>query len=93
MLPGQQRRELDRRRDVERSGRADPLDHQREQQRGRRVDQAVTWVRGHGWSQLYCRPVGEWAAALEQEGFAVQVLTSFDGPPFANTFVVGRLPA
>ena len=59
----------------------------------RRVDQAVTWVRGHGWSQLYCRPVGEWAAALEQEGFAVQVLTSFDGPPFANTFVVGRLPA
>ena len=58
----------------------------------RRVDQAVTWVRGHGWSQLYCRPVGEWVTALQHEGFAVEVMESKGGPPFANTFVVGRLP-
>lgn len=58
----------------------------------RRVDQAVTWVRGHGWSQLYCRPVASWQQALEQEGFAVEVIQSIGGPPFANTFVVGRLP-
>lgn len=58
----------------------------------RRVDQAVTWVRGHGWSQLHCRPVSSWKAALEREGFAVEVIQSIGGPPFANTFVVGRLP-
>ena len=58
----------------------------------RRVDQAVTWVRGHGWSELYCRPVSAWVAALEQEGFSTQVIQSIGGPPFANTFVVGRLP-
>jgi SAM-dependent methyltransferase len=58
----------------------------------RRVDQAVTWVRGHGWSDLHCRPINAWVAALEQVGFSAEVIQSVGGPPFANTFVVGRLP-
>lgn len=58
----------------------------------RRVDQAVTWVRGHGWSDLYCRPIAAWVAALAHEGFETEVIQSIGGPPFANTFVVGRLP-
>lgn len=58
----------------------------------RRVDQAVTWVRGHGWSDMYCRPVADWVAALQHNGFATDVIQSVGGPPFANTLVVGRLP-
>jgi SAM-dependent methyltransferase len=56
----------------------------------RKVDQVVTFVRGHGWSDLYCRPVGEWRALLQEIGFDVQVFASEGGPPFANTFLIAR---
>ncbi len=56
----------------------------------RKVDQWVTLVRGHGWSDLYCRPVREWSQLLDAIGFDVQTLASEGGPPFANTFLIAR---
>lgn len=56
------------------------------------VDQAVTLVRGHGVSPLYCRPVAEWVRALQALGLAVRVARSEDGPPFANTLLLARVP-
>ncbi|ARU04983.1 hypothetical protein CCO03_10075 [Comamonas serinivorans] len=58
----------------------------------RKVDQWVTFVRGHGWSQLHCRSVADWQALLQDIGFEVQVMASVGGPPFANTFLVARRP-
>ena len=59
----------------------------------RKVDQMVTWVRGHGWSQLHCQPVDAWRQQLEGLGFAVTVMASVGGPPFANTFLIARKTA
>ncbi|WP_084651860.1 class I SAM-dependent methyltransferase [Ottowia thiooxydans] len=56
------------------------------------VDQAVTFVRGHGFSPMYCRSVSEWAHALESLGFEVQTIRTEGGPPFANTMLIARLP-
>lgn len=55
------------------------------------VDQAVTFVRGHGFSPMYCRPAAAWAADLRALGFQVQTVPTVDGPPFANTMLVARL--
>lgn len=57
------------------------------------VDQAVTFVRGHGFSPMYCRPVDEWAHALRVLGFHVHAIRTEGGPPFANTMLIARLPA
>ncbi|QTD47360.1 methyltransferase domain-containing protein [Ottowia testudinis] len=59
----------------------------------RRVDQAVTLVRGHGLSPMYCRPAADWADALRTLGFQVQVVRTQGGPPFANTMLIARAPA
>ncbi len=56
------------------------------------VDQAVTFVRGHGFSPMYCRPAEEWAQALRTLGFHVQTIRTDGGPPFANTMLIARLP-
>ena len=58
----------------------------------RKVDQLVTWVRGHGWSQLHCQPIEAWRQQLQAMGFEVQVMASVGGPPFANTFLIARKP-
>ena len=57
------------------------------------VDQAVTFVRGHGFSPMYCRPVDEWAHALRALGFQVHAIRTEGGPPFANTMLMARVPA
>ena len=57
------------------------------------VDQAVTRVRGHGRARLHCRPVADWVAALTALGFEVAVIPTPDGPPFANTLLIARVPA
>ena len=58
----------------------------------RRVDQVVTTVRGHRWSDLYTQSAADWARDFQALGFETEVLASKGGPPFANTFVIGRLP-
>ena len=56
------------------------------------VDQIVTFVRGHGFSPMYCRPVEEWVQSLRALGFDVQTIRTEGGPPFANTMLIARLP-
>lgn len=56
------------------------------------VDQAVTFVRGHGFSPMYCRSVKGWAQALQALGFEVQIVRTEGGPPFANTMLIARVP-
>jgi len=56
------------------------------------VDQLVTFVRGHGFSSMYCRPVEDWAQALRALGFEVRTIRTEGGPPFANTMLIARLP-
>lgn len=55
------------------------------------VDAAVTFVRGHRLSRLYCRTLAEWQALLRQLGFAVQAIPMHQGTPFANILLVARL--
>lgn len=57
------------------------------------VDQAVTFVRGHGLARLHCRPLAEWVALLENLGFRVETTPMSEGKPFANVMVTARLPA
>ena len=57
------------------------------------VDQAVTLVRGHGFSSLHCRSAADWAAALAALGFDVRIVPTEGGPPFANTLLIARVPA
>jgi SAM-dependent methyltransferase len=59
---------------------------------GRWVDQAVTLVRGHGVSRLYCRTAAAWAEALCALGFEVRIVPTQDGPPFANTMLIAYVP-
>ena len=56
------------------------------------VDQIVTFVRGHGFSPMYCRPVGDWAQSLRALGFDVRTIRTEGGPPFANTMLIARVP-
>lgn len=56
------------------------------------VDQAVTFVRGHGFSPMYCRSVEDWAQMLRALGFQVQIIRTEGGPPFANTMLIARVP-
>lgn len=57
------------------------------------VDQAVTFVRGHGFSPMYCRPVSDWARTLHELGFEVRTIRTEGGPPFANTMLIARVPS
>jgi SAM-dependent methyltransferase len=59
---------------------------------GRWVDQAVTFVRGHGVSPMHCRPAAAWGEALRELGFEVQIVPTEGGPPFANTMLIARVP-
>ncbi len=56
------------------------------------VDQLVTFVRGHGFSSMYCRSVEEWVHALSALGFDVKTIRTEGGPPFANTMLIARVP-
>ncbi|HMS04909.1 MAG TPA: class I SAM-dependent methyltransferase [Burkholderiaceae bacterium] len=57
------------------------------------VDRVVTFVRGHGWSRMYTRPLADWTRALQAAGFEVRPpLPSVEGPPFANVMLVCRKP-
>jgi len=56
------------------------------------VDHVVTFARGHRLPRLYCRPLDEWVALLENLGFAVRTTPMSAGTPFANVMTVGRLP-
>jgi SAM-dependent methyltransferase len=55
------------------------------------VDAAVTFVRGHRLSRLYCRTLAEWQTLLGELGFAVQAIPMHQGTPFANILLVARL--
>lgn len=55
------------------------------------VDRTVTFVRGHRLGQLYCRPVADWRARLEELGFSVRTMPMDAGTPFANTLLACRL--
>jgi 2-polyprenyl-3-methyl-5-hydroxy-6-metoxy-1,4-benzoquinol methylase len=57
------------------------------------VDAAVTFVRRHRFSRLYCRPLSEWQKMLAELGFMVEAHPMHRGTPFANTLLVARLPA
>ncbi|MDQ6621326.1 MAG: class I SAM-dependent methyltransferase [Pseudomonadota bacterium] len=55
------------------------------------VDRAVTRLRGHRVTRLYCKPVATWKHELERLGFKVQATTMSTGTPFANTLLVAHL--
>lgn len=55
------------------------------------VDAAVTFVRGHRLSRLYCRTLAEWQTLLGELGFTVQAIPMHQGTPFANILLVARL--
>ncbi len=56
------------------------------------VDRAVTFVRGHRLPTLWCRPLAEWCALLEDLGFGVETRPMSEGKPFANVMIVARRP-
>ena len=56
------------------------------------VDHAVTFVRGHRLPRLYCRPLDEWIAMLEDLDFIVETDPMNEGKPFANVMLVCHLP-
>jgi SAM-dependent methyltransferase len=58
----------------------------------RRVDQFITFVRGHGFSPMYCRTAAAWSQALRELGFQVDTAPTEGGPPFANTMLIARVP-
>jgi SAM-dependent methyltransferase len=51
------------------------------------VDRIVTSVRGHRAPPTYGRTLGQWRAALQALGFAVQALPMSRGTPFANVLL------
>ncbi|MDF3036357.1 MAG: putative SAM-dependent methyltransferase [Paucimonas sp.] len=55
------------------------------------VDHVVTFARGHRNSKLYCRPLSQWKAKLEELGFEVRSLPMNKGTPFANILLVAEL--
>lgn len=57
------------------------------------ADQCITLARGHGWATLHARPLADWVQALQDLGFTVRTTPTPGGLPFANTFVIARLPA
>ena len=57
------------------------------------VDAVVFFVRGHGISRLYCRPLSGWQALLQGLGFAVDTVPMHAGTPFANILLVARKSA
>ena len=57
------------------------------------ADQCITLARGHGWAALHARPLADWVQALQGLGFAVRTAPTPGGLPFANTFVIARVPA
>lgn len=57
------------------------------------VDAVVFFVRGHGISRLYCRPLSSWQTLLQRLGFAVDAIPMHAGTPFANILLVARKPA
>lgn len=54
------------------------------------VDHVVTFLRGHRLPRLYARPLADWRALLQQEGFAVESLDMNGALPFANVMLVCR---
>lgn len=54
------------------------------------VDYLVTLARGHGLSQLFCKPVFEWVIQLEKLGFGVKTKPMSQGTPFANVLLLAR---
>lgn len=56
------------------------------------VDHAVTFLRGHRLPRLYCRPLAEWIAMLEELDFIVETDPMNEGKPFANVMLVCHLP-
>ena len=57
------------------------------------ADQAITLGRGHGWAQLYCRPLAAWTADLHRLGFQVHAVPTPGGLPFANVLMIAHVPA
>ena len=57
------------------------------------VDAVVFFVRGHGISRLYCRPLSAWQALLQKLGFGVDTVPMHAGTPFANILLIARKPA
>lgn len=57
------------------------------------TDHVVTFMRGHRLPRLYCRPLTEWVALLEEIGFEVEPMKMSEGRPFANVMLVCRVPA
>ena len=55
------------------------------------VDRTVTRVRGHRVAPTWGRPLAEWMALLQRQGFAVRSLPMSRGTPFANVLLVADL--
>lgn len=55
------------------------------------VEHALTFIRGHRLTRLYCRTLREWIAELETLGFKVAQRPMSAGMPFANVLLVARL--
>ncbi len=56
------------------------------------LDHVVTFSRGHRLPRLYCRPLDEWIAILENLDFIVETAPMHKGKPFANIMLVCHLP-
>ena len=54
------------------------------------VDQAVSFVRGHGLLRLHCRSLRDWIALLERLGFRTDAIPTSANTPFANVLLVAR---
>lgn len=54
------------------------------------VDHVATFARGHRLSQLHCRSMKEWVAALDTLDFRVEPMPMSQGTPFANVLLVAR---
>ncbi len=57
------------------------------------VDHVVTFMRGHRLPRLYCRPLTDWVALLQDLGFSVSTMNMSAGKPFANVMLVCRRQA
>lgn len=55
------------------------------------VDHVVAFIRGYHHSRMYCRPLSQWKAALEELGFSVKSVPMNKSTPFANMLLVAEL--
>ncbi len=56
------------------------------------VDRLVTVVRGHRAAPTWGRPLADWTALLQDQGYTVRAVPQSQGTPFANVLLIADLP-